>query len=1157
MTREELERILRDLDPAVRLVVPRILRRVIKQDRGLPGFLYRVPHRKSYLISREALLEIVDPEECGWPAEEELPEKVILLTQPDPQRLEEIPRDAVLQFYWRLLFHARVHGAIGQCFALGFLSETVVRKRVHQIGAGAFEEARAVLQQENFLLPPRDEATTYEEFAALFFELKYFAWHALPVYFPAVDAAAAAAVLEQDVDAAGLFEATRLPGAPDPVDRALSAPLDAWAGDAEEPTAAVAPIPAAAPSEKRFRRWMRSAQEPAKRGNLVGAICSRAKALRYAPSALAGKIRHALKDDVHQLTVRLQSALDFPQSASSAWQESLQVLAYHTADGYWTPEARILYDLQKVCLDHEREIYTVDLLGWLRTLGRRPIRRVLSAQRELLLAQHLRRAERRLALVRLTDARRKLLGDLLHEAGRQVESRLRERFRPMMERALNAVGLRPENLPESIAQDKLVEELLDRAADRGFLTFGDLRDALSRNHLKLPDCRGAGELIYGDPLLKADRRLGMVLEGVYRPAEFYLRWMQRLSALAFGTPFGRLLTLLVAVPFGGAYLIQKGLDHLLAFFFKDVHAFESPYPIVIFGIFLCGLVNFHPFRRLVARSLKDFFHFLNQWLFQPFWHAIQSHVVQIILHNRAFRLLFRFLIKPALWTLAVWILFPPEGIGWQATTTTAVLLFCSANLILNSRFGRTLEEIVSDAVVQTWQRYGLRLIVGLFWLVVDFFKTLLETVERLMYAVDEWLRFRRGEEARLLAVKGVLGVLWFYVAYLVRFCVNLLIEPQINPIKHFPVVTVSHKLLLPLTPALYEVFKTHFRMERGEAWFFATLIIISIPGIFGFLVWELKENWRLYAANRPAGLQAAAIGAHGETLARLLRPGFHSGTIPKLFAKLRRAERKARKTGNWRAVRKNFRKLQHVEQSLCRFLDREFIALLRAGDFLLPDRGMAPGEGRSEDEKKMEAASCRFTAEPKRQDAASTFMPPPAFFLDAIHFATQRVRFTLAHPSMPDDPLILVIEVRMGWIVADVIASGWADRLPKSQTDLFSRALSGFYKTLGVDLIRQQIVANFPAPPPPLDFDAHGLRLWTDATFENDVFYAITDEPVWEPQFPPQHLTMKFPPLPRDRIFFREFMYPWNDWVALWTRENVPEVAPALIPNLSVLPPAR
>ena len=92
------------------------------------------------------------------------------------------------------------------------------------------------------------------------------------------------------------------------------------------------------------------------------------------------------------------------------------------------------------------------------------------------------------------------------------------------------------------------------------------------------------------------------------------------------------------------------------------------------------------------------------------------------------------------------------------------------------------------------------------------------------------------------------------------------------------------------------------------------MLIWCIPGIFGFLVWELKENWRLYAANRPKGLQPMIIGSHGETMGRLLEPGFHSGTIPKLFAKLRRAERKARASGNWKAVRKHLHGFEHVEK---------------------------------------------------------------------------------------------------------------------------------------------------------------------------------------------------------------------------------------------------
>ena len=113
--------------------------------------------------------------------------------------------------------------------------------------------------------------------------------------------------------------------------------------------------------------------------------------------------------------------------------------------------------------------------------------------------------------------------------------------------------------------------------------------------------------------------------------------------------------------------------------------------------------------------------------------------------------------------------------------------------------------------------------------------------------VDEWLRFRSGESRLSLATKAAIGLLWFFVSYVMRFAINVLIEPQINPIKHFPVVTVSHKLLLPLIPQFAGVLE--LTLEKPLAWTMAGTIVTGIPGVFGFLVWELKENWRLCAAN--------------------------------------------------------------------------------------------------------------------------------------------------------------------------------------------------------------------------------------------------------------------------------------------------------------------
>src|SRR5206468_6005352 len=115
--------------------------------------------------------------------------------------------------------------------------------------------------------------------------------------------------------------------------------------------------------------------------------------------------------------------------------------------------------------------------------------------------------------------------------------------------------------------------------------------------------------------------------------------------------------------------------------------------------------------------------------------------------------------------------------------------------------------------------------------------------------------------------------------------------------------------------------------EPGFAIVVCGAIGTMIPGIFGFLAWELKENWKLYTANRPTTLRPVLLGHHGETMARLLRPGFHSGTVPKLFRKLRRAHRKARRTRQPVAelLRKPVYHLHEVQHALKRYVEREFL----------------------------------------------------------------------------------------------------------------------------------------------------------------------------------------------------------------------------------------
>src|SRR6516165_6482007 len=79
----ELQKLLSAVDPGALLMPPRLLRRVIKQDRDVGGVGLQVPHRKSYTIGREGLLAIVDHDELGVGKDWPLPAEVILLACPE------------------------------------------------------------------------------------------------------------------------------------------------------------------------------------------------------------------------------------------------------------------------------------------------------------------------------------------------------------------------------------------------------------------------------------------------------------------------------------------------------------------------------------------------------------------------------------------------------------------------------------------------------------------------------------------------------------------------------------------------------------------------------------------------------------------------------------------------------------------------------------------------------------------------------------------------------------------------------------------------------------------------------------------------------------------------------------------------------------------
>jgi hypothetical protein len=587
-----------------------------------------------------------------------------------------------------------------------------------------------------------------------------------------------------------------------------------------------------------------------------------------------------------------------------------------------------------------------------------------------------------------------------------------------------------------------------------------------------------------------------------------LRFPQRLSSLAFGTPLGRLLTRWVVIPFGGAYLVLEGLKHLLN---PVMHWLESDYEVrwtsplsvVLLGMFLWGLIQSPRFRELgltagllAARVLRHVF------IDAPAW-VLNRPLVRWLVASPPFQVFRRYALKPLVISglaSAMIALFSPG----RVTFASWAAIFVVASLVLNSRIGRDVDELVTDWITSTWYRLRIHVFAALFRYVMDLFHQILEAVERFLYTVDEWLRFRAGERPSATVAKAALGSVWFFVNYVIRFLVTLMVEPQVNPIKHFPVVTVSHKLVLPAILAVHRALEGTI---GGWSWVIALFIQFLVPGMFGFLVWELKENWRLYAANRPPNLRPAAIGHHGETMIQLLRPGFRSGTIPKLYARLRRALRRAYWTRNWKACGKHLTALHHNAEAVRRFVDRELLELLRESRSWT-DRSIATGE---------------------------------------IRLATNRILVELYCPDLAEDSLWLAFEEQSGWLVAGIHKRGWADNLSYAARHALASALAGFYKLSGVDLVREQIESRLQPGAPPYEVTDESLVVWPARNAPARA-YRLRD---WPALYANGDGAL---PADRDRWVFAATPITWRRWVLTWELDQLGGSQQEVLEDMVLLP---
>ena len=177
------------------------------------------------------------------------------------------------------------------------------------------------------------------------------------------------------------------------------------------------------------------------------------------------------------------------------------------------------------------------------------------------------------------------------------------------------------------------------------------------------------------------------------------------------------------------------------------------------------------------------------------------------------------------------------------------------------------------------------------------------------------------------------------------------------------------------------------------------------------------------------------IGHHGETMTRLLRPGFHSGTVPKLFAKMRRVERRALRSGDWRASHRYHEALHHVEIRLRHFVEREFLTLL--------DGSPAWRSG--------------------------------SVSLEQVQVGSNRFLFAFGCKDLGSRFARLAFEERSGRLIGRVLP-GNGDGIPLEQRSVWTIALAGLYQLSGVDLGQTEFDSEL-SPCSPIPW-SRWLQLW-------------------------------------------------------------------------------
>ena len=918
---DELATLAAKANPDARLISRQLLRNVLRAYSGYPGFGWNLPHDHLALLPAPFLrdLGVFSPSEL--PAATGPDQWILLIAQPSFGKTRNWDRNQAITWLWRQLFHGRVHASARRARVAGVWDDATTEAMIAEIGGREFREIRLLLIEEQLIAREAAPGDILEEFLAVLLELLAFETTRVPEWFPLLDPSKIRNLVSMVGAPGELLASSRPEGAIHPGTEAL----------------AKASQQAFIPAEREYDgreydlRW-RLARQLEGDGRHFEALMAFWDAAHVEPTRSRGKMhRFAWKKLADCLGVTSETLPDW----ALAWIDR----AFAQREGS-APAVRAMKAVFQARGEMQHDPSEICPWSWLLSFGTKPFRRdlpgvgLLSAHSDLVKAKAaIFRSDLKLEWI-------KEIADAIDHFAHHIEKQTSAFFTPVFHRAFEMAGFEPKTLAESAALDCVIEEMVERLLDTRQLSFGDIRDILARNELKMPDIDGPMQWFRGDRLMALDRSLGQLAPGAYRLGEIYTRELQRLSSLFYATPFGRLLLLWLIIPFLGTLVLWKfpqfmheEIIKISGMIFRDSHLYEkvmdaekgvlpvynpdnwvwpvlasvedftnhkdeaesrlilgSPPWLVLTFIYLVALIHCGPVQRatwwaflIVAKVLR-----LVLW-HGPGW-VLTHPFVQTVLNLPPIRWFWTLGLKPAILSAVIYLVALPYLHLLEIRPIIRVAFFLVFMAIFASRYWIRAEAWLWDVIGEWMHDWGIQSFHRLVALFVWIARLVVDWISLTILKVTEWLRPTSQSSGIALVGKSLLTMILMPIMELLRFALIVLLEPQINPIKHFPTVTIGHKFMLVLIVPFAQKLQLLFGLNWEMSLTVSIAIISGIPGFFGFMVWELMENWRLYAANRPCRLVPIRIGSHGETFLSLFRPGFHSGSIAKIFRKLRHAQ---------------------------------------------------------------------------------------------------------------------------------------------------------------------------------------------------------------------------------------------------------------------------